>query len=896
MVLASDGDKTTEYRTIKIPTENDKMLRITNLYIPPVKTKPGGVSASFIESRIGMQNWPSETCDLILGDCNAHSVLWDDNHMNILPDTRGGKIEDWMASTGMACLNTGEPTHHKKRRQQQQRLQHSPDSASTFDNGSAPDISLVHPSLLDKLTWEVVNELGSDHMPIIITYDTTIPKVNDKPTYKWNHDKADWTLFTNELEDSMPKYLPSDSTHDMEKKLRKAVIKAANRRIGKKKITQDSKCWFTPEINQAIKTRNQHRDTIGESRVQWTEACAEVDDLVKEAKRVRWREYVDTLDMNTDSRKVWRTIRAMDGRSPPQNKNEVLEVGGVAYVEDKAKAEQFAKTYRSFANLPTRKEDRKLRKDNRRQMKAPRVGQRCEEDFTMTEMTRVIEQMENNKAAGEDDITYEMMKHFGPKAKEYLLTLYNRIWRGEQIPTKWLTATIKPLLKDGKDPKDTVSYRPISLTSCPGKVKEKMTADRLMRELESRGLLNENQAGFRQNRCTTDQILKLVQDASDQIHSPGSNRLIATFYDYEKAYDKVWRDGLIHKMIKLGVPHRFVVYVRQFLATRSTRVEVNGRRSNSFFLKEGLPQGSSISPLLFLIYINDIDVDLHADTVASLFADDTATWLKDGKVRGEHRDLAQQEVNKIQDWATLWKMRINSSKTKCMITSTSKADRTWNPKLDIDGKQIDLVQLYKFLGTSVENDLRFVENMNAITVKSRKRVNILKCLATKSWGNSLESQRALFIQYTRSVMEYASNSWNGWIAVTYRKKLQRVQNEALRSIAGLAKTCPVDFLHLETGVEPIECRLDKNDQITWERYARLPASDSRRQLIEKDIPPRLKSREGFRERTRKGFEYHNLVRDTTSPPLEPWLEFPNLTFDKVHLEQKKENYSELELN
>ena len=451
-------------------------------------------------------------------------------------------------------------------------------------------------------------------------------------------------------------------------------------------------------------------------------------------------------------------------------------------------------------------------------------------------------------------------------------------------------------MKDGKDPKDTVSYRPISLTSCPGKVKEKMTADRLMRELESRGLLNENQAGFRQNRCTTDQILKLVQDASDQIHSPGSNRLIATFYDYEKAYDKVWRDGLIHKMIKLGVPHRFVVYVRQFLATRSTRVEVNGRRSNSFFLKEGLPQGSSISPLLFLIYINDIDVDLHVDTVASLFADDTATWLKDGKVRGEHRDLAQQEVNKIQDWATLWKMRINSSKTKCMITSTSKADRTWNPKLEIDGKQIDLVQMYKFLGTSVENDLRFVENMNAITVKSRKRVNILKCLATKSWGNSLESQRALFIQYTRSVMEYASNSWNGWIADTYRKKLQRVQNEALRSIAGLAKTCPVDFLHLETGVEPIECRLDKNDLITWDRYARLPTSDSRRQLIENDIPPRLKTREGFRERTRKGFEYHNLVRDTTSAPLEPWLEFPNLSFEKVHLERKKEDYSELELN
>ena len=116
----------------------------------------------------------------------------DDNLPSDRPDTRGGKIEDWMATTGMFCLNTGMPTHHTKR--------HTPSST-----GSAPDTSFVHPSLLDTLTWEVVNELGSDHMPIIIS----IPKVNDKPNYRWNLDKVDWDSYTKDVENNLGNTTPA---------------------------------------------------------------------------------------------------------------------------------------------------------------------------------------------------------------------------------------------------------------------------------------------------------------------------------------------------------------------------------------------------------------------------------------------------------------------------------------------------------------------------------------------------------------------------------------------------------------------------------------------------------------------------------------------------------------
>ena len=105
----------------------------------------------------------------------------------------------------------------------------------------------------------------------------------------------------------------------------------------------------------------------------------------------------------------------------------------------------------------------------------PTVEEESEQALTMEELERVVKEA-NNKAAGEDDIPYEMVKNLGPKSREMLLYIYNRCWDSEGIPNKWRTAIIKPLLKEGKDPKLTVSYRPISLTSCLAKPLEKILA------------------------------------------------------------------------------------------------------------------------------------------------------------------------------------------------------------------------------------------------------------------------------------------------------------------------------------------------------------------------------------------------------------------------------------
>ena len=429
-----------------------------------------------------------------------------------------------------------------------------------------------------------------------------------------------------------------------------------------------------------------------------------------------------------------------------------------------------------------------------------------------------------------------------------------------------------------------------------GKLLEKIIADRLVYVLESRNLLNDNQAGFRPNRCTTDQILKLVQQASDQFHAGGGNtRTFAAFFDYEKAYDKVWRDGLIHKMIALGIPTKFIRYVRHFLSGRNTRVEVNGTRSDTFRLNQGLPQGSSISPLLFLIFINDIDVDLDADTVASLFADDTATWTKDGKIKGSKRELMQTEIDKILAWAKRWKMKVNEGKTKAMVFSSSSSDRKWDPQFKAGSTSIDTVGEYRFLGVTTDNDLRFTSHVQNSVVKGKKRVNIIKCLSTKDWGSSLEQQRSLYLTYIRAGLEYGSPSWSPWIANTNTKALQTVQNMALRSVGNLYKTCPVDFLHLETDVVPLNHRFKQNDDITWDRYQRLPDTDQRKILVNTDAQTRLKTRLGWRKTSGDRMRNLRIVRETTTHHLPPWKNLDMLTTDVVPLERPKDEYTPEEL-
>ena len=149
-------------------------------------------------------------------------------------------------------------------------------------------------------------------------------------------------------------------------------------------------------------------------------------------------------------------------------------------------------------------------------------------------------------------------------------------------------------------------YRPIALTSTIEKLLERLIVNRLSWCLEAKSLLSPWQAGFSKRRCTTDQCLRLSQFVSDGFQSTNKERTVLMLFDYSKAYDTVWRTGLLQKMLDIGVQLRFVQWTTAWLTNRIARVQINGVTGRCRTFKEGLPQGSVLSPLLFVLYINDL--------------------------------------------------------------------------------------------------------------------------------------------------------------------------------------------------------------------------------------------------------------------------------------------------
>ena len=165
-------------------------------------------------------------------------------------------------------------------------------------------------------------------------------------------------------------------------------------------MSENSKCYLTEDIRAEITKRNKLRTSIGNNRTEWIESCRKVATMIKEEKEKRWKEYVSELNQTADTRKIFRTVRAIEGKILPRQENEVLEVNGTAYTTDKDKAEQFAKTYRSFSKLKARKEDRRIKRFIRKELKTRRDLEESEEEITKTEMMRAIKEVSNGKAAG----------------------------------------------------------------------------------------------------------------------------------------------------------------------------------------------------------------------------------------------------------------------------------------------------------------------------------------------------------------------------------------------------------------------------------------------------------------------------------------------------------------
>ena len=433
-------------------------------------------------------------------------------------------------------------------------------------------------------------------------------------------------------------------------------------------------------------------------------------------------------------------------------------------------------------------------------------------------------------------------------ARKHLLTLMNKSWTTCDVPATWRRAEIIAIPKKGKDPADPGSYRPISLLSCTSKLFERLLQNRLQHWLEHGNKLNPNQAGFRKKHSTMDQITKITQsifDALEERTHRESGRAVLALLDFQKAYDRVWKVGLLSKMSDLGIPAHINRWIKNFLADRRARVRWGNNHSDWKVLSEGLPQGSVLAPLLWLIYINDIDNQTTNDATWSLFADDVAI-LATGKTLDECATKLQPALDTVETWAKKWKVTASSSKC-CYSTFTLNVRETDGKKLPhpaptFQGSPLSHDKNPTFLGIKFDDQLTFKHHVESLKVKMSKRRQCLQAIAGKSYGAHQETLRIAYLAYIRSVFDYGAAAFFTHAAPAIRNKLETEQNKCARLITGCIRPTKTRALLAEANLPALTVRAKELAAMELSRAKRLPASDPTRQTLERTTTPRLKHR------------------------------------------------------
>ena len=218
-----------------------------------------------------------------------------------------------------------------------------------------------------------------------------------------------------------------------------------------------------------------------------------------------------------------------------------------------------------------------------------------------------------------------------------------------------------------------------------------MILSHLAFHLESNHLLFTCQAGFRPGRSSLDKILTLSQSIWDGFQKKKPlDRTIWTSVDFSKAIDSAWHSALFHKLPLLKLTLCFVLWVRSFLSDRRATVQVGGSRSLSFCIRRGVPQGSVLGPVLFILIVDDITKDLPRGAHASLYADDLAIWSSSPDPL-KASSVVQSSLNVLETWSNLWRLPLNLKKCESSFFSTDPHQATFQPRLYLLGIPLSLI-------------------------------------------------------------------------------------------------------------------------------------------------------------------------------------------------------------
>lgn len=666
------------------------------------------------------------------------------------------------------------------------------------------------------LDVEVRNVLSSDHVPVIYYLDVDPAWV---PPRGVTSKKTNWDTYRAQLATELPR-IPSADDIGVEETLRltnSALLDAA--RTATPPRREDQQCrirGLPPHLLAAISEKNRVRREWLRTRNPATRRLlnqmqrALRRDLDNHRNRV-WADRVAALRVSDGT--AWQATKHFLRRSP---RMPPLQMGNAVISEPNAKAEAladvFAATFTPVAD-PVDADHVALVADRLPGFLAAREQDDVIHPVTAPEVRRQIGALITRKAGGADLLSNEMLKQLPPSAADHLAGLFNAVFTTGEFPTAWKHAEVIAVPKPGKDLRSPSSYRPISLLPVMSKLFERLYLRRLLQHIDAEGILPDEQFGFRRGHSTTHQLLRLVEEAMEALDR--KEYFGALLLDVSKAFDSVWHEGLLFKLYTLGIPSSHVRLIRSYLQDRTFHVKAGLGVSTRRQIRAGVPQGSVLGPVLYILYTADLPRSPRVEL--ALYADDTALYTKSRSLPLVWRRL-QSAVDDIAGWALKWRLSFNAIKSQALIITRRPVPAVLPPVV-LRGSPVPWSNTVRYLGVTIDTRLTWRQHISEVRCRGLGRLRELYPVLNTSSSLPPHIGLTIYKSLIRPLLEYAAVVW-GNAAATHIRSLQRLQNRALRAALHLPRDYPSRQLHDLAGVQFLEDRFRATARAFYEKTAR----------------------------------------------------------------------------
>ncbi|GFU64676.1 probable RNA-directed DNA polymerase from transposon BS [Trichonephila clavipes] len=334
---------------------------------------------------------------------------------------------------------------------------------------------------------------------------------------------------------------------------------------------------------------------------------------------------------------------------------------------------------------------------------------------------------------------------------------------------------------------------------------ERLVLARLNVHLNNNGLLPSEQYGYRKGHGVVDHILYFCQRIRDAQNKKPTNHTVAALLNMSSAFERVWRHLLITKLHDyFSIRGRALPWISDFLCDRSVRVIYNNCLSDPFAIRQGVPQGSVLSPVLFSFYITGIEKVLAKHCEVGIFADDIIAGSSGSDV-GENELKLNHAMEEAHTFEEMHKLIFNASKSLTTCFSTNRHLFNYQPKISIKGIQLCYVKNAKYLGYTLDQEITNNKHIESQVINARKRLNVLKFISGRDWGAEASTLRTTFISLIRPVLEFGIPIYS-CASDSNLNKLERVQLCAARIITVLRCSCQIDIVLFESNLPSLSKR------------------------------------------------------------------------------------------